>query len=283
MVKKAFCIAGYSIRQWLTDPRIISLFIFMIILIWNDLTVIGDLTGMTGIYTNPLIFPFFSSDPLKQLVLLSGVVFLFSDAPFINSNQLYVIARSKRRPWALGQVLYILLASALYFLILMGVSVLVLLPYASFETNGWGKIVNTLAQTNAGVQLRLQFAVSGKIVSNYTPLEAFGLSFLLCWGVGCFLGLVMFVINLKWNKRVGLVIDALILFLDLLTLNILPLKYFHFSPVSLSRLSVFDPSGASEYPTIGYGVAFFGVSVVVLSVLAVVSFQKTPIEIAPEV
>ena len=283
MVKKAFCIAAYSIRQWLTDPRVISLFILMVLFIWNDLTVIGDLTGMTGIYTNPLIFPFFSSDPVKQLVLLSGVVFLFSDAPFINSNQLYVIARSKRRPWALGQVFYILLASALYFLILMGVSVLVLLPYASFETNGWGKIVNTLAQTDAGAQLHLQFAVPMKIVSNYTPLEAFGLSFLLCWGVGCFLGLVMFVINLKFNKRVGLAVSAVILFLDLLAINMFPVKYLHFSPVSLSRLSVFDPSGASSCPTIGYAFVFFGAGIVILSVLASVCFKKTPIEIAPEV
>lgn len=282
MVKKAFCIAGYSIRQWLTDPRIISLFVLMFLFIWNELSVIGVFTDMTGFYTNPLIFPFLCSDPVKQLILLSGVLFLFSDAPFMNKNQLYVIVRSKRRPWALGQVFYIFLASALYCLILMGFSILVLLPYASFETDGWGKIVNTLAQTNAATQIHLQFAISEKIVNHYTPLGALCQSFFLEWSVSAFLGLLLFIINRKLNKRIGLIIGGLILFWDLLVVNTFPIRWFHFSPVSLARLSILDPTGTWLYPTFGYALGFFGVGIVSLSVLAVVSFKKEPIEITSE-
>lgn len=282
MVKKIFCIAMYSIRQWITNPRIICLFVMMSAFVWNDLEVIGDLTVRTGIKTNPLIFPFFSSDPVKQLILLAGIVFLFSDAPFINKNQPYIIIRSKRIPWVLGQILYIVMASAIYFLFLMLVSIVVLLPYATFATNGWGKIIHTLAQTDVGAQIKLQFGITKEITTFYSPLEAFGLSFLLNWGVACFLGLILFVINLNFNRMLGLVAGGVILFLDLLVTNMLPPTFYHFSPVSLSRLSVLDPMGVSLFPNLTYPFVFFSVSIVVLSALLVVSIKKISIEITPE-
>ncbi|MGB8455954.1 MAG: hypothetical protein WCD89_27020 [Anaerocolumna sp.] len=282
MVKKIFSIAMYSIRQWVTDPRIISLFVLMSMFVWNDFEVIGDLTGRTGIKTNPLIFPFFSNDPVKQLILLAGIVFLFSDAPFINKNQPYIIIRSKRIPWVLGQILYIIMASAIYFLFLMLISILVLLPYGTFATDGWGKIINTLAQTDAGRQINLQFGITKEITTFYSPWEAFGLSFLLNWGVACFLGLLMFVINLKFNRMLGLVVGGVILSFDLLVTNALPPAFYHFSPVSLSRLGVLDPMGVSMFPNMTYPFVFFSVSIVVISVLLVVSIKKISIEITPE-
>ncbi|WP_455716532.1 hypothetical protein [Anaerosporobacter sp.] len=282
MVKKIFCIAIYSIRQWLTNPRIICLFVLMSLFVWNDIQVIGELTVKTGIRTNPLISPFFSNDPIKQLILLAGIVFLFSDAPFINKNQPYIIIRSKRVPWVLGQILYIAMASAIYFLFLMLVSILVLLPHATFATNGWGKIVQTLAQTNAGAQINLQFGISKEIITFYSPWEAFGLSFLLNWGVACFLGLILFVINLKFNRMLGLVAGGVILFFDLLVTNMLSPSFYHISPVSLSRLSVLDPMGVSLFPNLTYPFVFFGVSIVILSILLVVSIKKTTIEITSE-
>ncbi|WP_033165322.1 hypothetical protein [Clostridium sp. KNHs205] len=282
MVKKIFSIAMYSIRQWVTDPRIISLFVLMSMFVWNDFEVIGDLTGITGIKTNPLIFPFFSSDPVKQLILLAGIVFLFSDAPFINKNQPYIIIRSKRIPWVLGQILYIIMASAIYFLFLMLVSILVLLPHGTFATDGWGKIINTLAQTDVGAQLKLQFGITKEITTFYSPWEAFGFSFLLDWGVACFLGLLLFVINLNFNRMLGLVAGGVILFFDLLVTNALPPTFYHFSPVSLSRLSVLDPMGVSLFPNLTYPFVFFSVSIVILSALLVVSIKKTPIEITSE-
>jgi len=282
MVKKIFCIAMYSIRQWITNPRIICLFVLMSVFVWNDLEVIGDLTDRTGIRTNPLIFPFFSNNPVKQLILLAGIIFLFSDAPFINKNQPYIIIRSKRISWVLGQILYIVMASAIYFLFLMLVSILVLFPYATFATNGWGKIIHTLAQTNVGSQIKLQFGITKEITTFYSPFQAFGLSFLLNWGVACFLGLVLFVINLKFNRMLGLVAGGVILFFDLLVTNMLPPTFYHFSPVSLSRLSVLDPMGVSMFPKMAYPFVFFSVSIVVLSALLVLSIKKIPIEITSE-
>lgn len=282
MVKKIFSIATYSLRQWATNPRIICLFVLMSIFVWNNFKAIGELTARTGIKTNPLIFPFFSNDPVKQLILLAGIVFLFSDAPFINKNQPYIIIRSKRIPWVLGQILYIIMAGAVYFLLLMFVSILVLLPNVTLKTNGWGKIINTLAQTDMAAQINLQFGISKKITSFYSPFKAFILSFLLNWGVACFLGLIMFLINLKFNRRIGLVAGGVIIFFDILVINALPPAFYYFSPVSLSRLSVLDPMGVSMFPNLTYPFIFFSVSIAVLSFLLVLNVRKIPVEIKPD-
>ncbi len=283
MVKKIISIAVYSVRQRAVEPRVLLLFVLMIAFIWNDLSVIGDFSGMMKIKTNPLIFPFLSSDPVKQLILLSGVVFLFSDAPFINKCQPYVIIRSKRSSWVLGQILYIIMASAIYYLILMCASILILLPNTTFATDGWGKIINTLAQTNAGAQIHLQFGVSEKITAFYSPFTAFGLSFLLNCSIASFLGLLMFVINLKFNRMIGLIVGATVLFFDLLTINMLPYKFYHFSPVTLSRLAILDPIGVSTLPDISYSFIFFGVSIVLLCALLVIGIKNEPIEITSEI
>lgn len=282
MLKKVVNIALYSMRQLVNDLRILSLFVLMGIFVYNDFKAIGMLTGMTGIKTNPLIFPFYSSDPVKKLILLAGILFLFSDAPFINKNQPYVIIRSKRRPWVLGQILYIIMAAAVYFLFLMTVSILALLPDVTFATNGWGKIVNTLAQTNAGAQIHLQFGIQKEITSFYSPFMASALDFLLNWSAACFFGLLLFIMNLKFGRKIGLAVGGVLLFWDLLIINVLPPKFCYLSPVSLSRLSVLDPMGASMYPDLIYPFIFFGACNLILSFILISSIKKIPIEITPQ-
>lgn len=131
-------------------------------------------------------------------------------------------------------------------------------------------------------QIGLQFGITKEITTYYSPFEAFGLSFLLDWGVGCFLGLIMFLINMKFNRIFGLVVSGVILFFDLLVLNVLPPVFYYFSPVSLSRLGVIDPMGVSMFPGMAYPFIFFSVSIVILSSLLVMSIKKIPIEIKPE-
>ena len=283
MVKKVFAISMYSIRQWTAEIRIMLLFLIMAIFIWNDIIVIGRFADMRNLYTNPLIFPFYSSDPVKQLILLSGIVFLFSDAPFINANQPYVLIRSKRLPWAMGQIFYIMTASAVYWFILMGVSVIALLPNATFATDGWGKIVNTLAQTNAGETINLQFGIAEKITNFYSPAKAFLLSFLLNWGAAVFIGLLMFYISVKFNRMMGLLTAAAVLFLDLLVINNFSIRSYYFSPVTLSRLEILDANRISEAPDIAYAFTFFCVCIAFLSVLLLLGIRKMPIEIASEI
>lgn len=282
MVKKIFTIAIYSIRQWKADLRILLLFLCMVMFIWNDLSVVSSFASRMDMNTNPVYFPFYSSDIIKQLILLAGIIFLFSNVPFINKNQPYVIIRSKRLFWVLGQILYIIMASGIYYITLIGASIIVLLPNITFATDGWGKIINTLAQTNTGELIKLQFGISEKIVTSYSPFQALGLSFLLNWGMASFMGLLMFAFSLKFNRKIGLFAGSMLLFFDLLVINGLPYKFYCLSPVTFSRLAMLDPTGVSMLPKLTYPFIFFGIGIILLSVISVVSIRNKPIKITPE-
>lgn len=283
MVKKIFKIALYSIRQWTAELRIVLLFIFMFLFIWNDLKRVGSFANLMDMNANPLVFSFYSNNVVKHLILLVGIIFLFSDVPFINKSQPYVFIRSRRSSWVLGQALYIVIAGAIYFFVLMGVSILVMLPNGTFATEGWGKIINTLAQTNAGKMADLQFGISEKIISSYSSWEAFVLTFLLNWGVAAFLGMLMFVVSLYFNRMLALVAAGIVVFFDLLIVNGLSYYFYYISPVTLSRLGCLDPKETSIIPSVIYPFIFYGISIVVLSVLLLFGIRKKPIEITSEI
>lgn len=282
VIRKIFIIAMYSVCQRIINPRVICLFILHTVFVWSNLSVIGTFTDMVGVRVNPLLYPFLSSDPVKQLIMFAGIVFLYSDAPFIDKSQPYVIMRSKRTVWGLGQILHVIMFSAFYFFILMCVSVFVVLPNATFATDGWGKVVNTLAQTNAASQINLQFGVSDKVISLYSPFKAFVLCFLLNWGMASFLGLLIFALNLNFGKMIGMAISSTVLLLDLLVINSLPHSYLKFSPLSLSRLSVLDPQRISIYPSAAYALCFYVIGIVIFSTCIIASVKRKAIEISSE-
>lgn len=281
--KKSFAIALYSVRKRLISPRVICVFVMFGVFIWSNMSFVSEITEMLDMRINPVLFPFLSSDIIKQLILYSGIVFLFSDAPFIDESQPYVFIRSKRTTWALGQILHIIIFSGLCFLILIGFSMLIVLPHATLTTDGWGKVINTLAQTNAGTELNLEFYISYKIPSVYSPLEALVYCFLLNWGMTSFLGLLIFAANLKWGKMVGPVLGGIILLYDLLVYNTFALSYFKTSPLSMSRLSLVDPHGLTSYPSISYVFTFYSVGIVIFSVFIILAIKKKPIEVSSEI
>jgi len=88
--------------------------------------------------------------------------------------------------------------------------------------------------------------------------------------------------NLKFGRKIGLAVGGVLLFWDLLIINMLPPKFCYLSPVSLSRLSVLDPMGASMYPDLIYPFIFFGACNLILSFILISSIKKIPIEITPQ-
>lgn len=277
-IKKPFAIALYSVRQRILSPRIICIFVLMAVFVWNSYLPILSLVGLLGVKTNPLIFTFFSDDVVKQRILYLGIVFLFSDAPFMDKTQPYVIIRSKRTAWGIGQILHIIIFSAIAFMALMLFSVLILLPDSSFMTDGWGKLVTTLSQTNAGTLVNAQFGAAESVITYYSPLQAFSLCFLLNWCMTSFLGLLIFALDLIFNKPVALIAGGSVVFFDMFVYNSFSFKYLYFSPLSLARLSNLDNRGVSTYPSLTYAFCYFAVAMAILSVLIIIAVKKHPVE-----
>ncbi len=281
-LKKICAIAAFSVRQRLTSPHVIVVILIVTVYIWDSYLPVKELVEMTGVKVNPLIFPFLSSDMFRQLAMYAGVVFLFSDVPFLNKCQPYIMIRSKRITWALGQILHIILFSGIYYLLIMTISLIIMLPDATFATEGWGKIINTFVQTDAGFQVELGFSFYETIVSYYSPLWASVCCFLLNWFGMTFFGVLMFSLSLSTKPFVGSVAAGMVIFADMYVCFSFNARERHFSPLTLTRLGELDAIRVTNYPSLQYALTFFTVGILIFSVIAVVAVRKKPIEVISE-
>lgn len=281
-MRKVLSIAVNNLRKWPSNPRIIILFILLIIFLVNYLKPIINFSNSTGYRVTPWVFPFFADSVFTQMIMMFGIVFLFCDAPFMDVTQPYSIIRSGRTRWGLGQVLYIMASTAIYFSFLAVVSCIIMSPNM-FLSNEWGKVLGTLAQTNAGQVFNITLPINYEIQSIYTPVHAFFLSLILEWCAGTLLGLIIFIFNINFNRAIGAIVASVMVCLDMVIQNALPFYTYHFSILSLARLSILDTSGLSTRPTDIYAFSFFTVGIVLSGFIAVFSARKRSVKILPPV
>jgi hypothetical protein len=190
---KLFNVASYvclqNFRKWQVDYRvwIIAILLFMFTQIFTKEII--EFSKAINIEVTPWIFPFLFTQKFVKLLFFFPLILLFCDAPFIDDNQAYVIARSGRIPWSIGQIAYIIIASSIYFLFLLFLTIIINISHIQF-TSSWGKVLGTLANTNASSVIGLKTFVSRNILYYFTPLQAMWFTFFLSWLVGIVLGLV---------------------------------------------------------------------------------------------
>lgn len=175
MRKKGLCaLILYQFRKWRTTPRMYLLLVMMVIIEDMYLSKIRAFTSLTETNATPFVLPFLCEHPYFVMIFLFGVVMLFGNAPFMERAQMYRMVRSGKTKWAAAQIIYIIVASFLYFAVAFLISNLLIMPDLEWSDQ-WGKIYNTLAQTTAGNAVDMNFYVSYHIILDYTPWEAVGL------------------------------------------------------------------------------------------------------------
>lgn len=248
MCRSAWMFCIYQMRRFFTKSHIVLLLMLLSVYAVLFAFTVSDYAAGYGMKVSALgLFPALNGDRYAFMVLMMGVVLLFSNAPFLDHNQMYLLLRSNRNAWALGQVLYIALLSAIYILLVLLVSWLYMLPNIEFSLE-WGKIWKTLAFAPSDVS---QIVMNVRVIDQHTVLHAFGMSLLLTWMACCILGALIFSINLLTHSRLGLIPAALLSVFDMTIANSGMNKGFYkASPVSLASLSVVDRSGmAIGYPS----------------------------------
>lgn len=282
MFKKVWTIGLNGVRKWVNNPRYIILFLLLFLFCYQQFSQLNSFSKTMNTRINPLVFPFFANTIPMQIVIMLGIIMLFCDAPFMDNQQCYLIIRSKRKAWVMGQVLYIYIASFIYFALIILWSVIILLPNATLATDGFGKVINTLAYTNASSKINIFFTIDPVIVIRYSPFSALCLNFFLQWTNGVLIGLILFIININYKRMLGVCVGGAVVLWDITVYNFLPIKMRYFSPVTFARLSMVDVTGISG-PTPLYTICFMIIAIVLLSFIAVASIKNKSIEVLPEI
>lgn len=265
-------IAKYNYKKLFLNPRLYILIILQFIYLWYLISPLVELSQQLKVRITPWLFPHITGYRYSQLILMLGIVVLFANSPFIEEEYNYLVVRSGKKKWVLGQIFYMITAAGLYFIVILLMTFILVVPniYPSLE---WGKVITTIANTTAGDKFEL--VINSRMLLIYSPLYSTILSFVLSWVTGSILALIMFIINLKTRNFLGIIVTTFIIFLDRAIFSNFPnFKFSYVSPVSLSSLSNLDISSNGNLPTVSYSMVFLFVSLVILSVLAVLSVRK---------
>lgn len=170
----------------------------------------------------PWAFPFLLSNLFFLLLFMVGIIYYFSDVPFMQNKNMYQVIRTGRMRWAAGQIGAIFAQAFLLMAANIGFSMLLLTGSCEY-TLGWGKLYHTLALTGSKESYRFLFFFSYETMQLFTPLELLGLTVLLGTLVIAFTGLFMFAVSLYISRSVAVTGAFLMVMMIYLVENIHPL------------------------------------------------------------
>lgn len=119
--------------------------------------------------------------------------------------------------------------------------------------NDWGKVLNTLAQTDIGMHFNIM-PVSYFMMINYTPAEAMFLSSIMLVLIINMIGLIMLVLNMTISRVVGIFVALFLAFLPAFANVSDSPKLYYVIPTTWANITMFDIKGTSLYPSLLYAV-----------------------------
>ncbi len=253
LIKAAFAICLQNLRKWATDYRmwtIAALLIIMVQIYVDDMQKVADLLGTK---ISVWIFPFLYAQFHTKVIFTLPVVLMFCNAPFTDKNQVFVYMRVGRAKWLLGQVIYIIITSAVYYLFLLFISVISTV-FTAEHSLGWGKTLNMVAFSDAAQQAgSFYLDVPPIILEFFTPLQAVFFTLLTSWLSAILLGLIVFLFNLITETRfIGIIISSALVVWTVLVSNDGFGEFLRFSPISWNTLNNIDAGKMTPYPSFGY-------------------------------
>lgn len=265
---KSIRICVQNLRKWLGNSRIYIAFVivFLFTLIYTKgLWLVADNFGeKLSIY----IFPFLTTYRYMKIIYLFPLLLLFCDAPFVDANQQFVMIRSSRLSWGIGQMLYIICGSFFYALFMLLSSIIVNIGHIQMGAS-WGKSLILAGTTNICSVLGIQYdtvQISSIIVKYYTPAQAMLWSFLFLWMICIILGLIIYDFNILFQSNiVGLFAAGFLILFTAVVDGIQ--QWIWYSPVSWSSLNNIDVAKTTSLPGI-YFVLFVYIGAILALLIA---------------
>lgn len=200
-LKQAFEIVGYNFRGWPKNPRVWLSFAlaFALCFLLSDKAVAFAAEQETVLQlVESFVWTFGDANSILLVSLL--LVLLFADMPFISAGTPFLLVRTKRSVWLLGQILYIIFATFIFtFFVLL--STAALCAHNSFAGNMWSKTAAMLGYSGAGEAIFLPSSV--KTMEMSTPYWCMLTIFLLMALYTLLIVSIMLALNLRKGHFFG--------------------------------------------------------------------------------
>jgi len=227
--------------------------VLLIILIHENISNLAAIGEKLGVRSTLWYFPFLYGQYHIKLIFTLPLLMIFCNAPFADKNTMFILARSGKKQWLAGQLLYIVFSAAAYYIFIFLCTVIIALPYAEF-TSGWGKLINTLAYTETAASMGYHFIdVSGFVLTYFTPLQAIWFTFLLSWLTAVLFGMAICCFNvLTETKYIGTAVSGIIIIFSCFAAAYGKSGLLIFSPASWNTLNNIDVGALTNKPNFYY-------------------------------
>ncbi len=209
-LRQAFTIAGWNLYTLRKSPRFYMGLILGFLLCWllTDKTMAISRLYMTnvGIF-EPFIWCYADADSILYASLV--MMFIFSAFPRMDTPASYMIFRTNRSSWLLGQIITTFTLTLIYCLMILLSSMAMGLGNAFFE-NAWSETATMLSFSPATFEVAL--TVMRKTVKLTTPYECVAQIFLLLFAYTLLLSMVQLTFSVLKNPRAGMTVALVISF-----------------------------------------------------------------------
>lgn len=264
-IRSAWAICSQNLRKWATDYRMWTIAALLIIMVQIYVDDMQKVAVLLGTKISIWIFPFLYVQYHTKVIFTLPVVLMFCNAPFTDKNQIFVCTRTGRIKWLSGQVLYIFIASAVYYLFILFLTFTSTL-FVAEPSLDWGKTLYMIANSNVASTAEAYFLnVPNIILEYFTPVHAMFFTFLTSWLSAVLIGMIIFFSNLISNTRfIGIIISSLLVVWTVLVSMGGWMDYIRFSPISWNTLNNIDVGNMTTKPAFPYCMCVYGGLIILL-------------------
>ena len=284
-VQAAFFCAGMQFSRRLSVSKTYLALVVMLIFGYYMYSSLNDIAAHYNLSVSPWIFLFFLSFHLMLLVHGGLGLLLYSDAGENDAYSYLVISRCGRGAYMAGQFLEILFSSFLYTVTLVVISLLFVAPSLAWDED-WGILLRSLASSSGGIMCQesgvsLTIGFSEEVFTVFTPIQVMLMSFFCTWLSTAFMGVLICFCRVFFEKSTGVVLGGLFICLSLFAIN---LGYIligswltYISPLTWANFLYLDWYYSGMQPSPAYAFSVWVVSILAMSVTAVVGFCRRDI------
>ncbi|GAE29748.1 hypothetical protein [Halalkalibacter hemicellulosilyticus] len=280
-IRRTFLCTQVNFRKWMINPRIYVVFTLTIAFLAYHSFGLSQFSAEVGYPVSPWIFAHLTTPPVMQ-VFAFLIILLFCDAPFKDRHTPFLIVRTGRGNWIIGQIFYIFIAAFIYTLFSFLSSIVIMIPNVEM-TFEWGILLQTLANDPMYAPDSVTIFFNPEWMAILSPIEATLLSLLHFWFVAIFIGLVILSFNLLADKMLGILISGIFVFLSFFSVYIGTLLFgigiYYFSPISWMSLSYVDWSYSGSFPSPTFALVTLLIAMIIMSIVSILIFIQKDIDI----
>ncbi len=272
-IRKTLAVTGYHLYYTVFHPKFWTCILLVMaseyLLFRPYAEIAGDFNVDVSIGELSLVW----SVPFNICIMFIGLLLIFSDLPFKNNQQIFLLTRSKKRAWCISQLLYIIVISAAVTLFALLFGIFLLTGHITFE-NEWDKIINSAANGRLPSGYPSVHTHNIDALRMFTPYKALiwsVLSGLLC---GTAFGSIIFAINLTSGTNIGILLGGLLITFRFFGELFASYFFAWISPLEWCSVDVINIDKSSRMPTPKYAICMILAIIAVCTIAVLLRSRK---------